>query len=557
MGAPGGVDPRGRPPEPSEPSGPSEPSDSSDRYEIPEPGSLARSAAVMAVGTALSRVTGLGRLIALAFALGIAESRLADSYSIANVLPNILYELVLGGILSAVFIPIVVEQLRTRSRQEADEAISALATVSIAALVVLSLVTLLAAPWIVRLFTFRLPGEEAAQQHALATFFLRCFVAQVTFYGIAAIGGGLLNAHHRFAVPMYAPILNNVVVISTFLIFAATVGSERVGGAIEGNFGAKLLLGLGTTAGVAAMACAYLPSVMRLPVRLRPRFDLRHPAVRSLARLSGWTIGYVVANQLGLAIVLIMANGVQGGPTAYFTAFTFFQLPYGIAAVSIMTALVPRLAAQAVDKDHDSLRATLANGLRTIGLLMLPASTLMIALARPLVATLLEHGIVTKASGSLVTGVLQCFAVGLLPFSVFLLLIRTLYALKDSRTPMLVNLLANAVFVAGAAALYPAFDIRGLALGHSLSYVVGAIAAATTLRRRLGHLGLGTTIEAWLRMAAASTAAGIAAALAISVTSNDVLDLVVGGVAAAITFLLASRLVGLDAVADLRKEWRR
>lgn len=518
---------------------------------------MARSAVVMAVGTTLSRVTGLGRLIALAFALGIAESRLADSYSIANVLPNILYELILGGILSAVFIPVVVEQLRTRSRREADEAISALATVSMAALVVLSLVTLAAAPWIVRLFTFRLPGEEAAQQHALATFFLRCFVAQVTFYGIAAIGGGLLNAHHRFAVPMFAPILNNVVVISTFLIFAATVGSARVGNAIEANLGAKLLLGLGTTAGVAAMALAYVPAVLRLPVRLRPRFDLRHPAVRTLGRLSGWTIGYVVANQLGLAVVLILANGVQGGPTAYFTAFTFFQLPYGIAAVSIMTALVPRLAAHAVDGDHDRLRSTLAGGLRTIGLLMLPASAVMVALARPLVATLLEHGIVTEASGSLVTGVLQCFAIGLLPFSVFLLLVRTLYALKDSRTPMLVNLLANALFVAGAAALYPAFDIRGLALGHTLSYVVGAMAAAAALRRRLGHLGLGATIEAWLRMAAASVAAGIAGSAAVAAAGSDLLDLVAGGVAAAVAFMIVSRLVGLDVLADLRKEWRR
>lgn len=515
-----------------------------DRHVPQEPGSLARSAATMAVGTALSRITGLGRLVAAAFALGITESRLADSYNIANVLPNILYELVLGGVLSSVFLPIVVEQLRTKPRREADEAISAMATVAMATLVALGLTVIVLAPWIVHLFTFRLPARQAAEQQALATFFLRCFVPQVVLYGVAAIGGGLLNAHHRFVAPSVAPILNNLMVIGTFLTFAAVVGQARTGAYVEDHLGAKLLLGLGTTAGVAAMALAYIPSVRRLPVRLRPRFELHHPAVRSLARLSGWTVGYVIANQVGLAVVLVLANGVQGGPTAFFTGFAFFSLPYGIAAVSIMTALVPRLAAQAVDRDFARMRESVMKGVCNIGLFMLPASALLVALARPLVAVFLEHGIVTASSATLVTGVIRCFAVGLLPFSVFLLLVRALYSLKDSRTPMLVNIASNAVLIMGAAALFPALDIRGLALAHSASYVVGTCLAGMALSRRLGHMAIRPTAEVLARVAVASVVAGAAAAGVAELVSPDVVDLFAGGLTAGIVFLGVARLVG-------------
>src|SRR4051794_20098793 len=174
------------------------------------PPSLGRSAVVMAIGTTLSRVTGLGRLVAMAYALGVTESRLADSYNIANTMPNVIYELILGGVLTSVFIPVLVEELRKRRDDDAWDSVSALVTTSIVVVVALSVVGVVAAPWIIRLFTFRLSGAERAEQQALATFFLRFFAPQIAFYGIAAIAGGLLNAHDRFAVPMFAPILNNV-----------------------------------------------------------------------------------------------------------------------------------------------------------------------------------------------------------------------------------------------------------------------------------------------------------------------------------------------------------
>ena len=517
------------------------------------PAGLGRSAAVMAVGTALSRITGLGRLAALVYALGVTESRLADSYNIANTMPNILYELVLGGVLSSVFIPVVVEQLRTKPKREADEAVSAMATTALALLVVLSVVTVVAAPWVIRLFTFRLEGPEAAQQQELATYFLRFFAPQIAFYGYAAIAGGLLNAHHRFAVPMFAPILNNVVVIGTFLAFAATFGSSASDAAVTGDAGAKLLLALGTTGGVAAMALAHWPYVRRLPTRIRFRPSFCHPAVRKLAGLSTWTLGYVVANQIGLGIGLVLANGVRGGPTAFFTAFAFFQLPYGIASVSVMTALSPRLSAQAVDRDEAGFAASISGGVRALGLVMLPATAVYLALARPLISTLLERGVVSAGSSELLAQMLQLFALGLLPFSLFLLFLRAFYARQDARTPMLVNLALNAVFIAATVALFPSIDVRGLALAHSLCYVAGAVIAGRLLSRRVGGLRLGPAARVLARVTIASALAWAFMVLTVDILEPDIVELVAGGMVGAVVFLAACRLLRVDDLAEMRR----
>lgn len=522
---------------------------------------LARPAATMAVGTALSRLTGLGRVIALAFALGVAESRLADSYNIANTLPNVLFELVLGGVLTSVFIPVVVEELRTQPHDEAWRSVSALVTASMALLVVVTLAAVLLAPLIVDLFTGRVPAPAREEQHELATFLLRFFAPQVALYGFAAIAAGLLNAHGRFAVPMFAPILNNLVVIAMFAAFALiTTGVPSNAGVLD-DPAQKLLLALGTTGGVAAMALVYWPFLRRLPGRVRVRLDLGHPAVRKVARLSAWTLVYVLVNTAGFAVSFYLANGKQGGPTAYVTAFAFFQLPYGIAAVSIMTALVPRLAARHVDGDRDGFRATVAGGLRTTALLMVPATAAYLVLGRPLISLLLEHGVVRGTSVELVASTLAFFAVGLLPFAAFLLFARAFYALQDSRTPALVNVVENAVTVALDFALFPVLDVRGLALAHSLGYVVGAAVLGVLLARRVGGLEARRTLRELGKVVLASAAAagGMAAG---AMGASRVLDagvagslaqLAAGGAAGLLAFFVLARILRVEDLAVLRR----
>lgn len=524
------------------------------------PANLGRSAVVMAVGTTLSRVTGLGRLVAMAFALGVTESRLADSYNIANTMPNVIYELILGGVLTSVFIPVLVEELRRKREEDPWISVSALVTTSLVAVVAITVFAVVAAPWIIRLFTFRLSGAEQAQQQELATFFLRIFAPQIAFYGIAAIAGGLLNAHDKFAVPMFAPIVNNVVVIATFLAFAAIVSGTPTGAEVNTALPQKLLLAAGTTGGVALMALAHWPSVRKLPGKLRWRPDFNHPAVRKLARLSVWTMGYVVANQLSFAVALVLANGVQGGPTAMFTAFAFFQLPYGIAAVSIMTALVPRMSRQAVEGDEDGFRASVGSGLRLMGVLLLPATAGYLVLARPLVTTLLEHGVMSAESSELVAEVLQMFALGLVPFSFYLLLLRAFYARQDARTPTLVNVVLNTVYAVFSLALFPALRVQGLALAHTLCYICGALLAGILLSRRVGGLGTARTVAALARATAASAVAAVAMLLAVAAVNatmgpggeRALVQLVAGAAAGGVAFLGAAKTLRMEELDTLR-----
>jgi putative peptidoglycan lipid II flippase len=520
--------------------------------------SLARPTAIMAVGTFLSRLTGLGRVVAMAAALGVAESRLADSYNLANTLPISLYELLLGGVLTSVFIPVIIEELRTKPKDDAWRSVSAVVTVSLTALAAMCLLVALVAPWIIELFSSRIGGAEGLQQRELAGFFLRVFAPQIALFGFAAIAQGLLNAHGRFAVPMFAPIVNNLFQIGVFLAFAAVVSGVPTNAGVDASTGQKLLLGLGTTGGVALMAVVYFPFLRRLPGKLRARFDFRSPTVRKIVRLASWTFLYVITNTAGLVVSFYLANGVQGGIAAYVAAFAFFQLPIGIAAVSIITALVPRLAAHSVDGNDEAFRATVAGGLRACALLLLPATALLIVLARPLIQTLLEHGIVRAGSVDLVSHVLQLFAIGLLPFAAFLLFMRAYYARQDTRTPGLINIVENGVTIGLDFALFPGLEVRGLALAHTLGYVVGTVVAGALLARRIGGLEWRRTGLELAKIALAAAAAAAAALLAVrgvhegSLTGEGraLAELLIGGTAGVGAFLLVA---GVFGVRDLDK----
>jgi putative peptidoglycan lipid II flippase len=450
---------------------------------------LVRSTAVMAVGTTLSRVTGFLRLAAMAFALGVAETRLADAYNVANNIPNIVYELVLGGVLTSVFVPVFVRQLKTRSREEAWEAARAVLTTALVVLLLVVIAGIVAAPWVVRLYTVRVPSPEREAVQELATLFLQFFMPQIVLYGLGAVATGLLNAHRRFAAPMFAPILNNLVVTATFLTFAFMPGAGAEAPSPEAiTLAQKLVLGIGTTAGVAAMTLALWPSLRSIGFRLRWRFDPRNEAVRSLIRLSGWAVAYVVMNQIGLLIVIVLAGQDQGGYTAYQAAFIFFQLPHAIFSVSIMTALLPGLSEDWVRGDRRDFRADLARGVRTSAFVVIPAAAGYVVLAEPIVRLLLEHGVAGPESTRLVSGVLRTFALGLFQFSTFMLFLRAFYAMQDTRTPALINVFAVGLNTAANFALFPLLGVRGLALGHATAYTFAAIAAGVLLRRRLGGI---------------------------------------------------------------------
>ena len=538
------------------------------RSEVTQEPSLVRSTALMATGTLLSRITGLLRVTVLVATLGVGESRLADVYNVANTTPNVLYELVLGGILSSIFVPVFVEVQRTRGQRQAWHVARATMTIAIVGLGLLAAVGIVAAPWIIRLYIHSGTPAERAQAVEVGGQLLAMFMPQIVFYGVGAVMTGLLNAHRRFGVPMFAPILNNLVVIAVGLTFHLLVG-QQVPQLGEVTTGQKLLLGLGTTAGVAAMTLVQWPFLRRIGFRFHFVWNWRDRAIRKMATLSAYTVGYVVTNQLGYLLVPILAYGVQGGYTAYSTAFIFFQLPHGVFAVSVMTALLPPMSEQAVARDWDAFRTSLGRGIRLTAAVLLPAALGYLVLAGPIVRLLLEHGVVTAESTSLLIPVLMVFVLGLVPFSTFQLVLRAFYALQDTRTTFRVNLVSVGVNVVVDLLLFnllpQRWKIPGLAFGHVSSYTVGSALLLYLLSRRIGGLGgrrilagVGRMLVAGLVMVGATLLVGRAVGAFVDPGFlRDLLTVVVGVAVGAGTYLLAARLLRIEELALLLDVLRR
>lgn len=451
----------------------------------------------MAMGTALSRLTGFAALAALAATLGF--TRLTDTYNLANTTPNIVYELLLGGVLSATLVPAFVEH-----RESGDvEATSAVVSVAAAALAALTVVSLLVTPLVARLYATRMGESTAAAQAGAARSLLFLLIPQVFLYGCAALVTALLHARRRFAAAAFAPVLANVARIALFVVIGLVVtGSPTLDG-LARDRRLLLLLGLGTTASVAVMVVALIPSLFGAGVRLRPHFDWRHPAVRKVVRLSGWTVAYVAVNQAALWVVLLLASSRPGGVATYQGAFVFFQLPHGLFAVSLMTTIVPELSRLALRNDMSAFRARFTGGFRLLWLLVLPAAAGYLILARPIVGSLLQRGALTPGAADATASVLVALAVGLPGFSVYLYVLRGFYALGDTRTPFLLAALENILNVAFALALSPRFGVVGLAVAYSIAYAISAVLALIVLGRRVGRLADGRTAKVLIRVGAA------------------------------------------------------
>ena len=440
---------------------------------------MGRATAVMAVGTTLSRVTGVIRIVALAYALG-TSTHLADAYNLANTLPNIIHDIVLGGVLSATFIPVFVQRLTTRSDDEAWEAISAVTTRDVDRdRGGVGGVSRALTPFIIDATTTLNHSAQAAQDRHVATELLLLFVPQLTGYGFISLGTALLNARRRFGAPMFSAIANNLVLIVVLLYYAITVHrAARTIGGLAHDRNQLLLLGLGTTAGVVAQAALMVPSLRRAGLRLTWKPDFHHEAVRTIVRLSGWTFGLVVANQVALIVILTLAGHTQGAVSAYTYAWTFFQLPYGVVAVSIMSATAPELTAHWSRGDLVAFRRRMATGLRTTMAIVVPAAAGELVLSHPLVALLLAHGVTTVSDTIPTATSLALLALGLPGFCVFLYAVRVLQSVQDLRSAFWLYVLENGVNIVAAVALVgPLGVVRGIALSITIAYTLAAVAA--------------------------------------------------------------------------------
>jgi putative peptidoglycan lipid II flippase len=471
----------------------------------------------MAVGTTLSRVTGVGRVIALTLALG--GGGFADSYNLANTTPNIIYDVVLGGVLSATFVPVFVDYLSTRKHKEAWDAISAVVTVTVGVLVAATVAFLVLTPSIIHLYTVSNHRPDVHQQQQVAIFLLRWFVPQLACYGLIAVFTALLNARGKFATPMFVPIANNLVVIGVLLWFHALVPHPSLA-SVDASHHGLVLLGIGTTLGVVVQAALLVPSLFRADLHIRFLWQPANQAMRTITRLAGWTFGWVVANQVALVVVLALADGakVPGAVSSYTYAYTFFLLPYGVVAVSVMTAVTPSLSARWATGDLAAFRHRMAFGLRGILAIIIPSAVGMLILAHPLIDLVLAHGAETSADADQTAAALAMFALGLPGFCTFLYMVRVFQSMQDTRTAFRLYLVENAINIVVALLLVGPMGVRGLALSLSVAYTAAALIGLSVLRNRVGGLGGPELTTPVTRVLGASAVMALATVLALSVS---------------------------------------
>jgi putative peptidoglycan lipid II flippase len=510
-----------------------------------EGGSAATNSAVMAIGSLVSRGTGFLRTVAIGAALGAALG-VGDAYTNAQFLPGMIYELLLGGILTSVLVPVLVR--RRRADPDRGEAYTQrLLSLSVLALAAATALAVAAAPLLAVLYVGA--EESTAEYRSLVTALSYLILPTIFFYGLSALLGAVLNTRGHFAAPMWTPILNNLVVIATAGLYIVTFGVEEI--RPEDMSAARvLMLGGGTLLGIVVQTAGLWPALRRVGFGWRWRLDVRSLGLRELGRLGGWMFCYVAVSQVGLIVLLNLLNRAseKGGADAagaliYNNVYLLLMMAHGIIAVSIITALMPRMSAAAADGRYPDLAADLSRGTRMSSVVLAPIAVGYAVLAAPIAVTLFRWGAFSADSAAATSLVLLVAALALVPFAISQLFTFAFYALPDTKTPALINipvvalrvLIQIGVFVAFAAE----FTAAGLMIGNGVSFLVAAVASAWLLLRRVGPIG-GRAIAVTIgKIVAAALGAAIVGLVVVNVLPGDatptkveaIVRLVVGGVA--------------------------
>jgi putative peptidoglycan lipid II flippase len=458
--------------------------------------SILRSVLSISVATVLSRATGYARWMAQAAALGAGY--VADAYSASILLPSLIYELFMGGILYSIFIPVLVDRITKVGEEDARRLTNALFTLVLPLMMVLSVAGIVFARPLVLLVTdwqSRLPPAEAARTLDLAVLFFRIFILQMFFYGISTVGTGVLQAHRHFFLPTFAPVLNNLIVIASFVAYAVLVGTERMA--------AFYVLAMGVTAGAAVMALALVPTMWGLGYRPRPQFG--HPALLPTARLAGPMVVLVAASVGFQLFGAYLATGFEALAELNY-AFTIFSLPYGVFVVAIATALMPELSEKHSLSDTDGYRETFSFGLRTMAFVVVPSAVGMISLAKPIVGLLYERGNFDARDTEVVSRLLVVYGAGLLGYSVYFFLVRAFYSRQNTRTPALLNVAIFGLYAVLAYGLSRVLEVTGVVLALSTAYAVLAILSLAATRREIGLIDGRRLLRSTLKILAAGAA---------------------------------------------------
>ena len=463
---------------------------------------------VMALGTIISRITGFIRGILIVAVLG--TTLLADTYNVANTIPNILYNLLVGGALTAIFIPQLVKSFDHEN--DGDGFASRLITTVSLILFILLAFGIYFAPTLVRLYApeFFTPGFEIEKEIAIT--FTRYCLPQIFFLGLFALLGQVVNARGSFAPVMWAPIANNlvgIVLFGGFLIFSPSISIENI------TPTQLQILGWGSTISVVIQTLVLIPILNQLKIKLRPQWGL--VGLGKSFKLAGWTLIYIVIFQLGYLVTVNVATSaavrsaqegiLQGvGYTPYTYAYFVMLLPYSIVTNSIITAILPHISRLALEGKAVEVREQLIRSIRLVGVITIP-SAVAFMLFGPLITSVIFVGIPIEDS-SYIGYVLCALSFGLVAFSIHLILIRGLNAFEDTKTQVISIFVINAISI--VLSYFFLFTLRnkwvtiGLGVAFSISYIVGAFITFSLLKKHTGSISLNDFGGQHLRLFGAS-----------------------------------------------------
>jgi putative peptidoglycan lipid II flippase len=475
--------------------------------------------ATVAVGalTLVSRLTGFARILVVAAVLG--RGALGDTYQTANTVPNLLFELFAAGALQAVLVPSLVEVLDRDGRAAADRVAGAVLGALLSLLSAVVAIAAVAAPWIMRALTASSDQAVHDAKVELGTLLLWFFLPQVLFYAVGLVATAVLNGEHRFNVPAIAPAVNNVVVMTTYVVFWAM--RDGATPALDLTTPEKWVLAGGTTLGVIAFTTLPALAARRLGYGLRPHVDWDSPTVRTLARRGAWAGGQLALAQVLLAVVLVLANGASGAVVTWAFAFAFFLLPYSLFALPVATTLFPGLARSFQAGRHDDFGDALERGTRATVVLLVGAAAALAALAWPIVRVA-AFGEAREGGLAPLAHAIAAFAPGLVGYGLAFLFTRACYAVGDARTPMVASAVGTMAGIAAmivASALAPTAErAAALAAAYGGAYLISAVLMGRAVVGRLGRRR-GALLTLLARVVAAGGAA--TAAMAVVVTWLD------------------------------------
>ncbi|MEO6826468.1 MAG: murein biosynthesis integral membrane protein MurJ [Microbacteriaceae bacterium] len=469
--------------------------------------SIGRASMALASGTLVSRVLGFVNLFVLAQAIGLVGVG-ANTFAVANQLPNNIYVIVAGGVLNAVLVPQIV-----RASVHADGGrgyINKLLTLAIMILAATTLLATILAPVLVRISA----SQWSSDQLALATAFAYWCLPQIFFYGLYTVLGEILNARKSFGPFTWAPVVNNIVAIAGYIVFIALFGADNDGHRAVGDWTQQMISTLGgtATAGVAVQALILFLFWRRVGLHYRPDFHWRGVGLRDAGRMASWTFGMLIVTQLAGLVdtnVASRATGLDASVAVLAKAWLIFMLPHSIVTVSIATVYFTRMSEYGSTGRIQELKNDLSAAMRSVSLLIVLAGAVLLVVAYPFSRLFVSDWTQVQSMGN----VIIAYLIGLLPFSLLFLVQRAFYALGNTKTPFYFTLFQAVFFSAmtlACLALPSPLIALGIAAAMTIATTAQFVLATVLLRRKIGELDLRRVGISVLRYLAAGIPALIA-----------------------------------------------